>query len=138
MTFAFALISYLLAMATSAACYYRIKDTQSDDPQIGYASKRFAICLSVSCLLSAAAAYGAMQWCAFGMDHLLSNAYSSASTGGLPSMDISVSPGSGGVLVILSMVCFSVMIVTNVVLPSSSSSGGVLADQDTLKEPLNA
>jgi hypothetical protein len=53
-------------------------------------------------------------------------------------MDISVSPGKGGVLVILSMVCFSVMIVTNVVLPSSSSSGGVLAEQDTLKEPLNA
>jgi len=135
-TFVFALISCLLAMFTSAASYYRIKDTQNDDPQIGYASKRFAICLSASCLLSAAAAYSAMQWCAWGMDHLMSNAYSSVPTAELPAMDISVSPGSGGVLVILSMVCFSLMIVTNVVLPSSS--GGVLAEQDTLKEPLYA
>jgi len=124
-------------MFTSAASYYRIKDTQSDGPQIGYASKKFAIGLSACGLLSAAAAYSAMQWCAWGMDHLMSNAYSGPQpTAELPTLDISVAPGSGGVLVILSMVCFFVMIVTNVVLPSSS--GGVLAEQDTLKEPFYA
>lgn len=136
-TFAFALISMLLAMAASLACYHRFRAAQNDDPQAAHSSKRSAIWLSVSCVVTSIISYSAMQWCAWGMDHVIEEAYSNVPAQIRPELVLSVSPGSGGVLVILSFVFFSIMVITNIMLPSGSS-GGDLASRDGLKDPILA
>jgi len=134
-TFAFALIGCMAAIMASAACYYRLMDTADADAQVGVWAKKWAAWLSGFALVSAAISYSAMQWCAHGFDVILRNAYSSVPAGALvPQMELSISPGPGGVLAILSFVALLVVWLLNVKLPTS----GALAADDRLKQPLYA